>query len=209
MSEIRLENVTYKYDVGGVENISFVVPEEKVVSLTAASGAGKTTTLKLIAGIIAPQQGKIIINGVVVSDSGEIVIPTQKRDVGFVFQQHALFPHMTIAENILFGCKHKDKLERQDLLNDLLASLKISQHTKRYPHEISGGEQQRVSLARALASDPKVLLLDEPFASLDQSLRIEVQKLCMDIIKKRKITTILVTHDQDSASFMVDSVWKI
>lgn len=206
MATIELHDVTYRYSLGGVENARFHIPEGKIACLIGPSGSGKTTLLRLIAGFLKPQSGQIIIGGKVVADAKGNCTPPQKRRIGLVFQQHALFPHLTVAENILFGCPKKDKAARQALLQKLLADFHITQHENRYPHQISGGEQQRVALARAIASEPALLLMDEPFSSLDKQLRTQVQQQFLEVIRARNITTLMVTHDEEDARVMADMV---
>ena len=203
MAEIKLLNISYRYTMGGVSDVSFTIPDGKIACLLGPSGSGKTTLLKLMAGFLKPQSGQILFDEQLIA-SAEKSLPPQQRQVGLVFQQHALFPHLTVDENILFGCQKKIASERTELLDKLLEDLKISQHKGRYPHQISGGEQQRVAIARALASEPKLLLMDEPFSSLDKHLRDQVQQQCVEIIRAQKLTTLMVTHDEDSARAISD-----
>ena len=207
---VRLNNITYKYSTGkqGVEDISFTLESGKIGCLLGPSGAGKSTLLKIIAGFVAPDSGEVFIHDQKVASSQKNIVPVQKREIGIVFQQHALFPHMTVAENILFGCR-KPKNKRQDFLNQLLSEFKIENHKNKYPHEISGGEAQRVAVARAIASEPRLLLMDEPFSSLDQSLRVQVEQQCLAIIRERKLTALIVTHDEVSAKLMSDLIIRI
>ena len=207
---IRLTNVTYKYSAAnrGVKDVSFTVESGKIACLLGPSGAGKSTLLKIIAGFVTPDSGDVFIHDRKVATGHKDLIPVQKREVGIVFQQHALFPHMTVAENILYGCR-RSKSERDGFLQKLLQEFKIEIHKNKYPHEISGGEAQRVAVARAIASEPRVLLMDEPFSSLDQSLRVEVEQLCLAIIRERQLTALIVTHDESSADKMGDLVVRI
>jgi len=208
MSSVELCDVTYRYQRGGVENLSLLVPEGKIACLLGPSGSGKTTVLKLIAGFLKPQSGSIKIGDEVVADSRHSV-PPQARQVGLVFQHHALFPHLSVTQNILFGCRRKDKAERQDALDTLLEDFGIAAHRHSYPHQISGGEQQRVALARAIASDPALLLMDEPFSSLDSDLRQRVRNQCIKVIHERRLTALIVTHDEQEAAAMGDSVIRL
>lgn len=209
MSSIELKNITYRYKVGGVTNVNFTVPEGKVACLLGPSGSGKTTILKIMSGFLEPQEGQVLIGGHAVAGKGSRFVVPQERNIGLVFQQHALFPHLSVSKNILFGCTRSDKDDRLKLLNKLLGDFKISQHAKRYPHQISGGEQQRVAIARAIASDPKLLLMDEPFSSLDKHLRDQVQQQCMEVIRARNLTTVMVTHDEESAKAMGDIIIRL
>jgi len=208
MASLEIQNLSYRYQIGGVNNISFQVPSGKIACLLGPSGSGKTTLLKLISGFLKPQAGQISIDGKIIADDNHHFTPPQERNIGLVFQQHALFPHMTVEKNILYGCDLPIK-EKNQLLDQLLESFKISQHRNRHPHQISGGEQQRVAIARALASRPKLLLMDEPFSSLDQSLRDQVQAQCLKIIREQGLTTVVVTHDEKSAEEMGDLIVRI
>lgn len=204
MANIELKGVTYRYALGGVDNVSFVLPQGDIACLLGPSGSGKTTLLKLISGFLQPQHGEIHFNGEDVSR-----IAPQKRHVGLVFQQHALFPHLTVEKNILYGYTGKDKQKGEELLSKILEDFHISGHRKRYPHQISGGEQQRVALARAIASEPSILLMDEPFSSLDKGLREQVRQECLNIIRARNLTTLIVTHDEEEAEQIGDHIIRL
>lgn len=207
---VRLTNVTYKYPSAnrGVHDVSFTLDSGKIACLLGPSGAGKSTLLKIVAGFVTPDSGDVFIHEQKVAAAQKIIVPVQKREIGIVFQQHALFPHLSVADNILYGCRRK-KSERADFLNQLLQEFKIEIHKNKYPHEISGGEAQRVAVARAIASEPRVLLMDEPFSSLDQSLRNQVEQQCLAIIRERKLTALIVTHDEVSAKTMGDMLIHI
>ncbi|MES2802858.1 MAG: ATP-binding cassette domain-containing protein [Bdellovibrionota bacterium] len=207
---VRITNVAYNYPASnrGIKNISFVLESGKIACLLGPSGAGKSTLLKIVAGLVTPDSGEVFIHGQKVAAAKKILVPIQRREIGIVFQQHALFPHMTVAENILFGCRRK-KAERQSFLNQLLQEFQIEIHKDKYPHEISGGEAQRVAVARAIASEPRVLLMDEPFSSLDQSLRAQVEQQCLTVIRERKLTALIVTHDEISAKGVADLIIRI
>lgn len=207
---VRLNNVTYKYPSAdrGLKEISFTLESGKIGCLLGPSGAGKSTLLKIVAGFVTPDGGEVFIHGQKVASANKIIVPVQKREIGIVFQQHALFPHMTVAENILYGCR-RAKAERQEFLQQLLQEFKIEIHKNKYPHEISGGEAQRVAVARAIASEPRVLLMDEPFSSLDQNLRAQVEHQCLSVIRERKLTALIVTHDEVSAKAMSDLIIRI
>lgn len=207
---VKLTNVSYKYPVAnrGIRNISFNVDSGQIACLLGPSGAGKSTLLKIIAGFVTPDSGEVFINDQKVASADKILVPVQEREIGIVFQQHALFPHMTVADNILYGCRRK-KAERADFLNQLLQEFQIEVHKNKYPHELSGGEAQRVAVARAIASEPRVLLMDEPFSSLDQSLRAQVEQQCLTVIRERKLTALIVTHDEVSAKAVGDLIIRI
>ncbi len=200
MSEIILENVTKKW--GGftaVENLNMVIEDRAFVSLLGPSGCGKTTTLRMIAGLETPTSGKILIDGVPVYDSEKgINIPPFKRDVGFLFQNYALWPHMTVYRNIAFGLENL-KWSKEDIrkrVDELLALLKIEEFEKRYPSELSGGQQQRVAIARTLAPRPKILFMDEPLSNLDAKLRMEMRVELKRLHLTTDSTFVYVTHDQ-------------
>lgn len=209
MSSIELKKVSYRYLQGGVSQVSFTVPEGNIACLLGPSGSGKTTLLKLIGGFLQPQEGAILLDDKIVAEARGTVVSPQERRMGLVFQQHALFPHLTVEKNILYGCREKDKNLREQRLNKLLTDFHITKHKKCYPHEISGGEQQRVALARAIASGPRVLLMDEPFSSLDRDLRQQVRQECLNIIRQHRLTTLIVTHDEEEAGIMGDSIIRL
>jgi spermidine/putrescine ABC transporter ATP-binding subunit len=186
-----------------VDGVDLVVKPGQLVSLLGPSGCGKTTTLRMIAGLVAPSAGGIRFGGQNVTE-----IPVHRRNVGVLFQNYALFPHMTVAGNVAFGLemRSKDRRRNRALVDDALAMVQLSSFAERYPHELSGGQQQRVALARALAIEPQVLLLDEPFAALDRKLREEMQIQIKDLQQRIGITTVMVTHDQEEALIMSDRI---
>jgi putative spermidine/putrescine transport system ATP-binding protein len=186
-----------------VDGIDLDVAPGELVSLLGPSGCGKTTTLRMIAGLVAPTQGDILFRGRSVTD-----VPVHKRGVGVLFQNYALFPHMTVAGNVSFGLEMRsnDRTRSKSLVGDALEMVQLTHLAERYPHQLSGGQQQRVALARALVIEPAVLLLDEPFGALDKKLREEMQIQMKDIQKRLKITTIMVTHDQDEALTISDKI---
>ncbi|MCF8106689.1 MAG: ABC transporter ATP-binding protein, partial [Desulfohalobiaceae bacterium] len=173
--------------------------------LLGPSGCGKTTLLKLIAGLESLDNGRLEIGGEVV-DGGRIGIPPEKRGVGMVFQDYALFPHMTVGQNICFGLSKKKRKEQRQTVKAMLELVGLSGMQGRYPHELSGGQQQRVALARALAPSPRLLLLDEPFSSLDVSMRESLSLEVRDILKSQGITGLMVTHNQEEAFGMADMI---
>lgn len=170
--------------------------EGEVVSLLGPSGCGKTTTLKIIAGLLEPDSGEVLVGGEVMNQ-----VPIDRRGAVIVFQDHLLFPHLSVAENIGFGLKMAGRPRSviQGKVRAMLDLVQLSGYGQRYPSELSGGQQQRVALARALAIEPRVLLLDEPFSSLDPKLRDSVRDLTLDIQQQLGITTLLVTHDKEEA----------
>lgn len=169
-------------------------------ALLGESGAGKSMTLKCIAGLITPDKGKIILNGRVLFDSdNKINIPIKDRHVGFLFQSYGLFPHMTVEKNISYGLSNIPKANKNEIVSKMLKMMQIEDLRNRYPKEISGGQQQRVALARALAVNPEVLLLDEPFSALDNSLRTSMISELSELLKDFSGITIFVTHNTDEA----------
>ncbi len=178
------------------------VAEGEVLALLGPSGCGKTTTLRLIAGLEIPDGGRISLAGQEVNGA-QIFVPPERRNLGLVFQDYALFPHLTVAQNIRFGLQ-KIKGDADVRVQEMLILTRLSKLSHRFPHELSGGEQQRTALARCLAPYPDMLLLDEPFSSLDASLRKDLRAEVRDILRATQITTILVTHDQEEALSMSD-----
>ncbi|MBD7911320.1 MULTISPECIES: sulfate ABC transporter ATP-binding protein [Clostridium] len=201
---VKLRNINKTYgDFKASNNVSFNIEEGKLIGLLGPSGSGKTTILRMIAGLETPDSGDIIIGGTRVND-----ISAGKRGIGFVFQNYALFRHMTIYDNIAFGLEVKktSKLEIKKRVNELIDLIGLKGLEKRYPHQLSGGQRQRVAFARALAPSPKLLLLDEPFAAIDAKVRKELRSWLREMISKLGITSIFVTHDQDEAVEVADEI---
>lgn len=180
----------------------------EILALLGASGCGKSMTLRCIAGIEKPDKGKIILDGMTLFDSEKkINLPPQKRYVGLLFQNYALFPHMTVEENILAGAgREKDKRARLHLVTSILERFGLTEYRSRLPHELSGGQQQRVALARILASQPRILLLDEPFSALDSHLRFQMEGELRKVIKEYGKAVVLVSHDRDEVYRMSRSI---
>lgn len=191
-------------DVVAIDGLDLDVEDGSIMAVLGPSGCGKTTLLRLIAGFLTPDEGTVSIDGKVVADSSHVV-PTQRRKVGLVPQEGALFPHLDVAANISFGLpRHERRGQRVAELLDLVELPRDL--ADRRPAELSGGQQQRVAVARALAPEPTVLLLDEPFSSLDAALRISTGRAVMNAIRAHKATAVLVTHDQDEALSLADQV---
>ena len=192
---------SYSEHALSIENINLEIGSGDRVSILGPSGCGKSTLLRLIAGLDKPEQGEIRINDIKVSDN-ENLIPPEKRNIGLVVQEKALFPHLSVFENICFGIKkNKDK----DLIaSELLNLLKIDNLKNKYPHEISGGEQQRVALARSLAPKPNFLMLDEPFSALDEDLKETLYKDISQVFLDMSCAILLVTHDRNEAEIMTN-----
>jgi len=191
-----------------VDELSFDIEQGEVVSLLGPSGCGKTTVLRAIAGFNPIYKGSITLNGRVMARPNE-GMPPEQRNIGMVFQDYALFPHLSIRNNITFGLTKLLKKEQCRVADHLLNLVELTEMAERYPHELSGGQQQRVALARALAPKPKLLLMDEPFSNLDTELRRQLSVEVRDILKEEKISAIVVTHDQDEAFTVSDKLGVI
>jgi len=200
---ISLDDVTVRYgDVEAIRGFTLEVGEGSLVALVGPSGCGKTTALRAIAGFEQPTTGTITIRGQVVSGENTLVAP-EHRNVGMVFQEYALFPHISVAENVGYGVRGSDRVRR---VEEVLALVGLDNHGDRFPHELSGGEQQRVALARALAPEPDVVLLDEPFSNLDAPQRERMRRELRKILKTARVTAIFVTHDQAEALAIADVI---
>lgn len=201
---VELKNINKTYgDFKASDNVNFQIEKGKLIGLLGASGSGKTTILRMIAGLETPDSGEIIIDGQVVND-----IPASKRGIGFVFQNYALFRYMSVYDNIAFGLKVQkaEKKYIHDRVMELVKLIGLEGLEKRYPSQLSGGQRQRVAFARALAPNPHLLLLDEPFAAIDAKVRKELRSWLKEMIEKLGITSIFVTHDQDEAIEVADEI---
>ena len=203
--EIRLEGVVKRFGrVGAANGVSLSLEKGQLMALLGPSGCGKTTTLRLIAGFEEVDAGEIEIGGQVVASS-RLHLPPERRRVGMVFQEYALFPHLSVLDNVRFGL-HLYSGDRARRAREVLELVGLSGVEDRLPHELSGGQQQRVALARALAPEPALVLLDEPFSNLDAGLRVRVRAEVRAILKEANATAIFVTHDQEEALSLVDQV---
>lgn len=201
---VRCKNLSKAYgDAGAVNDVSLDVAVGEILALLGPSGCGKTTTLRLIAGFEKPDSGQVEIAGRPVAGPG-FFIPPEERGVGMVFQDYAIFPHLTVFQNVVYGLKRQKPAEMRENALTALKLVGMERFIERYPHELSGGERQRVALARALAPRPILLLLDEPFSSLDADLRVQVREQVHGILKAMEATAIFVTHDQEEALYMGD-----
>jgi len=204
MSHVKINNVVKRFgDFTALHELNLEIEEGEFLSLLGPSGCGKTTTLRLIAGFIQPTRGSIILG-----DEDVTMVAPQHREIGMVFQDYALFPHMTISENIGFGLRERGypKAQTETRVADLLDLIHLADVGDRYPAEVSGGQQQRIAVARAVAYPPKVLLMDEPLGALDLKLRETMQIELRRIQQELKITTVYVTHDQTEAMNMSDRI---
>lgn len=201
---IELKNINKSFgSFKASDNVSFGIEKGKLIGLLGPSGSGKTTILRMIAGLENPDSGEIIIDGKVVND-----VPASQRGIGFVFQSYALFRYMTVYDNIAFGLKvmKQDKEQIHKRVTELVKLIGLEGLEKRFPSQLSGGQRQRVAFARALAPNPQLLLLDEPFAAIDAKVRQELRSWLKDMIRKLGVTSIFVTHDQDEAIEVADEI---
>ena len=202
--EIRLKNISKFFDdTLAVKNLDISIENGQLISILGPSGCGKSTTLSMIAGLENPTSGEIYFDNEKVNE-----VPAERRDVGMVFQNYALYPHMSVFKNIMFPLKMKkiDKNESKERIIEIANLMKIENLMKRKVTELSGGQQQRVAIARALVKRPKILLLDEPLSNLDARLRIELREEIRNVQQKMKITTVFVTHDQEEAMSISDKI---
>lgn len=203
-SYVVLKNINKHFkDFHASRDVNISIPKGKLVALLGPSGSGKTTILRMIAGLENPDSGEIIINGKVVNDT-----PGSERGIGFVFQSYALFRYMTVYDNIAFGLRVKKipEGEIRKRVKELLSLISCEGLDDRFPSQLSGGQRQRVAFARALAPNPQILLLDEPFAAIDAKVRLELRTWLKEMITKLQITSIFVTHDQDEAIEVADNI---
>lgn len=201
---VELKNINKNFgDYKASDNVNFGVEKGKLIGLLGPSGSGKTTILRMIAGLETPDSGDIIIDGVRVND-----LAASKRGIGFVFQNYALFRYMTVYDNIAFGLRVQkaDKKKIDERVRELIKLIGLEGLEKRYPSQLSGGQRQRVAFARALAPNPQLLFLDEPFAAIDAKVRKELRSWLREMIEKLGVTSIFVTHDQDEAIEVADEI---
>ena len=208
MASVELRNLTNRFgELAVVDDVSLRIDHGQLVCLLGPSGCGKTTTLRLIAGFLEPSEGEIRVGDRLVSSKAR-TLPPEQRSMSMIFQSYALWPHMTVAENIIYGLKLR-KMDRDTIakkLKEILTTTKLEPLAQRYPGELSGGQQQRVALARALVQRPVLLLLDEPFSNLDPDMAGRMRQELHDLLRRTKTTTILVTHDHDEAFAMADRI---
>ncbi len=205
---IQIKDLQYQYKnakAATIKNFTLDIERGEIISILGESGSGKSTILRLIAGLETPNSGSISIDGNRIVDNNNYV-PPEKRGVGMVFQDYALFPHMTVEKNIKFGLRNMNRREKQQRLNEMLELINLVDFKDRYPYELSGGQQQRVALARALAPAPSLLIFDEPFSNLDAHLQIKIREELRKILKQTGITSIFVTHDQEDARALADRI---
>ncbi|MCE7056233.1 ABC transporter ATP-binding protein [Algoriphagus sp. AGSA1] len=200
MYKIALEHITHSYeDKEVLQDFSFSFEQEKITCLLGPSGCGKTTVLRLVAGLEKPSKGVVKINGTVVSENGTTLIPPHQRKIGFVFQDLALWPHFTVYDNIAFGLKENKEKNVKGKVAEWLDLFGISDKTRKYPHQLSGGQKQMVAIARSLAMQPEILLMDEPLANIDTHLKENILNHLSGIHQRQKFTMLYVTHDYREA----------
>lgn len=205
MSVLRFENVRHAYGRElALSDFTLAVGEGEIVALLGPSGSGKTTALRIAAGLEVPEAGNVFVGTKQVAGDG-LFVPPESRDIGLLFQDLALFPHLSVSENVGFGLKG-NSAERRRRIADLLSLVGLDGLGQRYPHQLSGGQQQRVALARALAPEPRVLLLDEPFSNLDVVLRHQVRREMVALLKRIGTSVLFVTHDPEEALYVADQV---
>ena len=204
---LTLQGVTKAYERGKavLRNLNLTVQENEIVAIVGNSGSGKTTLLRVIAGLESIDDGQVIINDRVVTARGRIVSPSE-RSIGYIFQEHALFPHMTVRDNIEFGLRAHPAAQKREIADQVMSMLQISPLAHRYPHQISGGQTQRVGIARALAPRPRLLLLDEPFNNLDIALREEILPDLHAILKRYATAALCITHLPQEAFALADRI---
>jgi len=208
---LDVKNIHLSFDNKDLEiiilrNLNLKIKEGDFVAITGASGSGKTSLLRAICGLETPNEGQIILDNSIIFNK-EVSIPTEKRNIGLVIQEKVLFPHMNTRQNIEFGIsKSKNSSE---LSSDIMKKLKIQKLSEKYPHQLSGGESQRVALARSIVMKPKLLLLDEPFSGLDTELKTTIYPVIKTILEENNITCLMVTHDLEEVKALADKLLKL
>ena len=204
---LEIKDVRHRFgDIQAVDGANLSLEPGELICLVGPSGCGKSTLLRLVAGLESLQEGEILIGGQRMASSGGEDVPPEARGVGLLFQDYALFPHLTVAENVTFGLRGFSGEAKRQRAADVLGEVDMTKYANAYPHTLSGGQQQRVALARALAPAPKVMLLDEPFSGLDQRLREQVRDQAFHVLKESGAATLMVTHDPEEAMFMADRI---
>ena len=203
---LELKQLSFKYDQTSIiEKFDLCANKGSITAIIGESGSGKSTLLRILAGLQSAHQGVFKLDDQIIFDD-KTSIDTHKRKIGLVFQDYTLFPHLTVYQNVAFGMRQKNKKDR---IQAILKMVELEEDTKKYPYECSGGMQQRIALARAIANQPKLLLLDEPFSNLDQELKIRLRNQFIDWAKQEDITLIWVTHDIEEAHAIADQVIEL
>ena len=205
MLAVKINNLSHTINNHNIlKNINLELDKDKIACILGPSGCGKTTLLKLIAGLEKVKSGEILLNNTIVSSPSRH-LNTEKRKIGFLFQDYALFPHLTVKENLNFAIRNNKKITHD--INEIIEIIKLPNSLQKYPHELSGGEQQRVALARSIISQPDFLLLDEPFSSLDLNLKEEIRDDTLHLLQKSNVTVLIVTHDPFEAMFISNKIY--
>lgn len=204
---LKVKNIDLSFDSKEIlKGLNLIIDEGNFVAITGASGSGKTSLLRVICGLESPSQGEIILDNSLLF-SREISVPTEKRNIGLVIQEKVLFPHLSAIQNIEFGISSKK--DKQNLSGEIMERLNITQLAEMYPHELSGGESQRVALARSVVMRPKLLMLDEPFTGLDKDLKLKIYPEIKSILRASKITALMVTHDLNEVKALADKCFNL
>lgn len=208
---LDIKNIKLSFDNKDLEimilrNLSLTVKEGDFVAITGASGSGKTSLLRTICGLESPKEGEIILDHSIMFNK-EISVPTEKRNIGLVIQEKVLFPHMNTRQNIEFGISKRN--DKNELSNEIMEKLKIEKLSEKYPYQLSGGESQRVAIARSIVMKPKLLLLDEPFSGLDTELKTKIYPEIKSILDEDKITCLMVTHDLTEVKALADKLFNL
>jgi ABC-type Fe3+/spermidine/putrescine transport system ATPase subunit len=204
---LELKNITHFYgNKTSLENFSLQAPRGEITCLLGSSGCGKTTALRLIAGLEIPSEGEISINGKTVSRNGKILVPPHERNIGFIFQDLALWPHFTVLRNVAFGLNERKISDAEKKARETLALFGLQDYAEKFPHQLSGGQKQLAAIARALALEPKILLMDEPLANLDVKLKRKILTLVKNLKTDFGLTIVYVTHDHREAFALADKI---
>jgi ABC-type Fe3+/spermidine/putrescine transport system ATPase subunit len=207
---IELKNINHYYgDKQVLNNFSTIFEKGKLTCLLGSSGSGKTTILRLIAGLEIPESGEISINKTIVTRNKKIIVTPDKRELGFIFQDLALWPHMTVFDNIAFGLKERKQKNIKHIVTDILSFFGLSGYQDKYPHQLSGGQKQLIAIARSLVLNPSILLMDEPLANLDVNLKLKIINHIKKIKENFNLTIVYVTHDISEADSLSDIIVKL
>ena len=204
---LKLKNINLTFGKEKIlDGLNLSINKGQFIAITGVSGSGKTSLLRIICGLEKPNDGEVHLdNNILFND--RISIPTEKRNIGLVIQEKVLFPHLNVKKNIEFGISTKNN--KQDISKDIMEKLNILDLAKKYPHELSGGESQRVALGRSIVMKPKVLMFDEPFTGLDKELKIKIYPTIKSILLKNEITAIMVTHDLNEVKALADQCYNL
>ena len=204
---LKLKNINLTFGKEKIlDGLNLSINKGQFIAITGVSGSGKTSLLRIICGLERPNDGEVHLDSNILLND-KISIPTEKRNIGLVIQEKVLFPHLNVKKNIEFGISTKNN--KQDISKDIMEKLNILDLAKKYPHELSGGESQRVALGRSIVMKPKVLMFDEPFTGLDKELKIKIYPIIKSILLKNEITAIMVTHDLNEVKALADQCYNL